>query len=67
VFWRGPNELVTASWDGTLRIWPVPTTQAPTQAEISARLDAATTATIDANNRATSLVSSPSPLGVQRL
>ncbi len=67
VFWRGPNELVTASWDGTIRIWPVPTTDAPTQAEITSRLEAATTATIDANNRATSMVSSPSPLDAQRL
>jgi len=52
--WRSSTELVSASDDGTLRIWPVPNTTPPTQVEISARLDAATTAAIDTTNRATS-------------
>jgi WD40 repeat protein len=54
VVWRSPAEVLTASYDGTLRIWPVPATTAPTQAEITARLAAATTAVIDTSNRATS-------------
>lgn len=67
VEWHGNNELVTASWDGTLRVWPVPATDSPSQEQITARLDAATTATIDANNRATTLIARPSPAGTQRL
>lgn len=54
VAWRSPTEVVTASYDGTLRLWPVPDTTPPTQQQIAARLAAATTAVIDANNRATS-------------
>jgi eukaryotic-like serine/threonine-protein kinase len=53
VAWRSPRELVTGSYDGTLRLWPVPAITAPTQDEISRRLDAATSAAIDAQNRAT--------------
>jgi WD40 repeat protein len=54
LLWRTPKEILTASYDGTLRMWPVPSTAAPTQAEITARLAAATTAVIDTSNRATS-------------
>ncbi|HEX5058084.1 MAG TPA: protein kinase, partial [Kofleriaceae bacterium] len=53
VAWRSPTELVTGSYDGTIRMWPVPPTTPPTQTEIAAKLAAATTAVIDANNRAT--------------
>ena len=53
VAWRGPHELVTGSQDGTLRVWQVPSTDPPTQAEVKMRLDAATTARIDEQNRAT--------------
>lgn len=67
VEFHGGKELVTASWDGTVRVWPVPPTEAPTQDEITKRLDEATTATIDANNRATTLIASPAPAGTQRL
>ncbi|HUS30188.1 MAG TPA: protein kinase [Kofleriaceae bacterium] len=67
VEWHGQNELVSSSWDGTIRVWPVPTLDAPTQEEITKRLDDATTAAIDANNRATTLQASPSPSGAQRL
>jgi WD40 repeat protein len=54
VAWRSPTEVVTASYDGTLRLWPVPDTTPPSQEQIAERLAAATTAVIDANNRATS-------------
>jgi len=53
VLWRGARQLVTASNDGTLRVWPVPGTELPSPAEVRRRLDAATTARIDAQNRAT--------------
>jgi WD40 repeat protein len=55
VVWRSRDELVSASYDGTLRVWPAPPVDAPSQDEITRRLDAATTAAIDAHNRATSL------------
>jgi WD40 repeat protein len=54
VAWRSNTEVVTGSYDGTLRVWPVPDLMPPTQAEITATLEAATTAVIDANNRVTS-------------
>jgi WD40 repeat protein len=53
VVWHGPHELVTGGQDGTLRIWRVPSTDAPTQADVTALLDGATTARIDEKNRAT--------------
>jgi WD40 repeat protein len=53
VAWRGNGQLVTASIDGTLRIWPVPGTEPPSQDEVTRRLEVATTATIDERNRAT--------------
>jgi WD40 repeat protein len=55
IVWRSSTELVTASYDGTIRVWPVPDVSAPTQDEITRRLEAATSAVIDANNRATSV------------
>ncbi len=51
--WHGAGQLVTASLDGTVRVWPVPGTALPTQAEVTQRLEAATTARIDTQNRAT--------------
>ncbi|HEY1817954.1 MAG TPA: protein kinase [Kofleriaceae bacterium] len=54
IVWHGADELVSASSDGTLRVWPVPDTEPPTPAQVVHRLDAATTARIDAENRATS-------------
>jgi WD40 repeat protein len=54
VAWRSATEVVTASYDGTLRLWPVPDTTPPTQAKIVEQLGNATTAVIDAHNRATS-------------
>jgi WD40 repeat protein len=53
VAWRGAGQLVTASLDGTLRVWPVPGTELPSQADVTRRLELATTATIDDRNRAT--------------
>ena len=53
VAWRGTGQVVTASIDGTLRVWPVPGTEPPTQEEVTRRLEATTTARIDAQNRAT--------------
>ena len=53
VVWHGAQELVSASSDGTLRVWSVPDTEPPTPAEVAQRLDAATTAQIDSENRAT--------------
>ncbi len=54
VAWRSKTEVVTASYDGTVRVWPVPDMAPPSQAQIAARLAAATTAVIDTTNRATS-------------
>jgi WD40 repeat protein/tRNA A-37 threonylcarbamoyl transferase component Bud32 len=53
VLWHGDGELVSTSADGTLRVWPVPGTELPTPAQVAARLDGATTAQIDNENRAT--------------
>ena len=53
VQWRSNAELVTASSDGTLRVWPVPVIDAPAQDAITERLQQATTAVIDEHNRAT--------------
>ena len=53
IVWHGAHELVSGSSDGTIRTWPVPSTVPPTQAELTKRLDAATTARIDAMNRPT--------------
>ena len=43
------------SLDGTLRLWTVPSTDLPTQGEVTARLETATTARIDDQNRPTTL------------
>ncbi|MEO6776730.1 MAG: protein kinase [Kofleriaceae bacterium] len=55
VVWRGMDHLVTTSLDGTLRVWQVPKTDPPTLNEVYRRLEAATTAQIDAQNRATTV------------
>ncbi|HET9988227.1 MAG TPA: WD40 repeat domain-containing protein, partial [Kofleriaceae bacterium] len=55
VVWRGQDHLVTASFDGTIRVWPVPKTDPPTQDEVYRRLENATSAQIDAQNRATTV------------
>ena len=55
VVWRGMDRLATASFDGTLRLWQVPKTEPPTQKEVYDRLENATTAQIDAQNRATTV------------
>jgi len=55
VVWRGMDRLITGSFDGTLRLWPVPKTEPPTQKEVYDRLENSTTAQIDAQNRATTV------------
>jgi hypothetical protein len=46
---------VTASPDGTIRVWPVPALDALSQRDITTRLDGATSAEIDSTNRATTV------------
>ncbi len=53
VAWPKPDELVSGSRDGTLRIWKVPSLEPPTAAELARRLETATTARIDDHDRAT--------------
>jgi len=53
VAWRGPDQLVTGSPDGTIRVWAVPSLALPSAAELAARLDAATSAGIDLDRPAT--------------
>jgi WD40 repeat protein len=53
IAWHGNAEIVTTSEDGTLRLWSVPDLALPTAPQLVARLAAATTAQIDADNRAT--------------
>jgi WD40 repeat protein/tRNA A-37 threonylcarbamoyl transferase component Bud32 len=53
VAWHGGDELVTASEDGAIRRWRVPSLDVPSAQEIAARLEQATTARIDVSNRAT--------------
>jgi len=55
VAWRTQHELVSGSQDGTLRQWQVPSLDLPSQAQVTARLDAATSAKIDDQNHATTL------------
>jgi WD40 repeat protein len=47
VAWRGTNQLVTGSQDGTIRLWKVPSFALPSSADIIHQLNAATTARID--------------------
>ena len=47
VEWRGKQNLVSGSRDGTIRVWDVPSMQLPSSAELAQRIDAATSARID--------------------
>ena len=47
VAWQSERRLVTGSRDGMLRIWDVPSLDLPLAAELSERLEGATTARID--------------------
>jgi WD40 repeat protein len=51
VAWRSPHELISASADGTLRLWQVPSLELPSQSQVTARLEAATSARIDDHNQ----------------
>ncbi|MFT3694244.1 MAG: protein kinase [Kofleriaceae bacterium] len=55
ILWKKPDQIVTAAYDGTIRVWPVPSVEMPSQKDVSRRLDAATSATIDAQNRAATI------------
>jgi WD40 repeat protein len=56
IAWRATNDLVTASNDGTLRIWDLPSSQEPTPAEIETRIAAATSTEIDVDRPTTSML-----------
>jgi WD40 repeat protein len=47
VAWRGADQLVTGSLDGTIRLWDVPSLEVPSAFDIVQRLNAATTARIE--------------------
>ncbi len=49
VVWRNAGELVSGSRDGTLRVWSVPELDPPSAAQLSDRLDAATSARIESD------------------
>jgi eukaryotic-like serine/threonine-protein kinase len=49
IAWRNANELVTGSHDGTLRVWAVPKLEPPSADQLADRLNAATTAVIEAD------------------
>jgi WD40 repeat protein len=53
VEWTRPEQLVTGSTDGTLRVWDVPSLEPPTAAELADRLARATTAKIDVDRPTT--------------
>ncbi len=47
VAWRDKSQLVSASRDGTLRVWDVPVIDLPTASDLGKQLDRATTSLID--------------------
>jgi WD40 repeat protein len=51
VAWLGPDRVVSAGDDGTVRLWQVPATPVPTPQQLIARLRAATTAEIARDDR----------------
>jgi WD40 repeat protein len=53
IAWGEDGHIVTASADGTLRIWDVPSIALPTSGELAARLAAATSAQIDVDRPTT--------------
>jgi WD40 repeat protein/tRNA A-37 threonylcarbamoyl transferase component Bud32 len=61
VEWARPEQLVTGSVDGTLRVWDVPSLAPPTAAELDDRLARATTAKIDIDRPTTG---APRPRGI---
>ncbi|HEY5937779.1 MAG TPA: protein kinase [Kofleriaceae bacterium] len=53
IAWRGAKHVVTASHDGTLRVWDVPEIELPSVSELAGRLSAATSARIDVDRPTT--------------
>ncbi len=53
VAWTGPDQIVSGSSDGTVRMWTLPDAPAPRADEIVSKLRAETSAVIDERNRAT--------------
>ncbi len=53
VAWVGPDQIVSGSSDGTVRLWTLPETAAPAASDIMNRLRAETSAVIDERNRPT--------------
>ena len=51
--WSHPAQIVTGSTDGTLRVWDVPSLEPPTAAELTERLQRATSAKIDVDRPTT--------------
>ncbi|HSK03808.1 MAG TPA: protein kinase [Kofleriaceae bacterium] len=60
--WDRPDQLVTGSTDGTLRVWDVPSLELPAAADLADRLARATTARIDVDDRPTT--GAPRPRGI---
>jgi eukaryotic-like serine/threonine-protein kinase len=60
--WGRPDQLVTGSTDGTLRVWDVPSLELPAAADLAERLAGATTARIDDDDRPTT--DAPRPRGI---
>jgi WD40 repeat protein len=59
--WLRPDQLVTGSTDGTLRVWDVPSLELPAEAELTDWLARATTAKIDIDRPTTG---APPPRGI---
>ena len=61
VAWRDQTTLVTSSTDGTLRVWTVPALALPSTGDICERLQTATTAEIDRDDRPTTTPTNETP------
>jgi WD40 repeat protein len=59
VAWVRPDQVVSGSSDGTVRLWTLPDRPAPDAQEIRARLASETSAVIDDRNRPATLIPAP--------